>query len=138
MVQTNYTTEWQPIIGFHGKTIGKSDGRIFRKNIQGSKHLLRTPRAIAIDACALDELPPTIQIIEVFDTENSKNYTTTIGNFHRYKMELDRGFGRQYALTLNRWSIIDPNSSLQMAFPLPCDPYVSPQMAFVFTWSSNV
>lgn len=100
------TSQCQPIRGYGGRIIGTSDGVVFRKTIKGSLHLLRCPPAIAIDAEAYDiEIAPSHQRIEVYDMEAGRTYSASIETFDSLKGELDRGFGRQYFVTLNHWHV---------------------------------
>jgi len=118
MVRCHCTT-WQPVRGYRGKAIGRSDGRTFRKTIKGSKHLLRSPRAIAIDAEAYDhEIALNCQYIEICDTESRTLYQSTVVDFDRYKGELNRGHGRQYYLRLSRWQITNLSSHTPRQLPL--------------------
>ena len=121
MVRYYYTTKWQPVMGYDGKIVGQSDGHVFKKKIKGSKHLLRKPPAIGIDAPAYEqEIAPTCERIEVFDMESNRLYVSTIENFQRNRGELDRGHGRQVYLILNRWQVTDlsPNAPRQLGFAL--------------------
>ncbi|MBT4512822.1 MAG: hypothetical protein HOC20_11520 [Chloroflexi bacterium] len=130
-IRDNYSTRSkQPIHSIDGKIIGRIDGNVLRKRIRGSKHILRTPKAIAIDANAFDrEIAPTCKNIEVHDTESNEVYTSTIDNFSQYKMTLDRGHGRQYALPLRYWEFDGKQSNFQPAKPEP-DPNSSKQRSF--------
>ncbi len=131
MVRRNYTTEFQPVIGFNGKTIGHSDGHTFTKKIKGSKHILKKPPAIAIDAEAFDrEIASTCQKIEVYDSESNRLYTSTTENFNHHKGTIDRGFGKQYFLPFHRWDSDTPEAPAKVTFPIDITPIVSPQMAF--------
>ncbi|MDP2719570.1 MAG: hypothetical protein Q8P44_07060 [Dehalococcoidia bacterium] len=86
------------------KIIGHIDGKKFEKVVQGSKHMLKKPPAWCIDADAFDnEILPTCTEIIVRDTESGVEYYSTMFNFEQYKGTIDRGFGRQYFLTLNHW-----------------------------------
>lgn len=44
-----------------GKVAGQLQGDVFIKPVVGSRHMLRTPRAWAIDAELYDEIRPSIQ-----------------------------------------------------------------------------
>lgn len=88
-----------------GKTIGFLDNGYFLKPVVGSKHQLREPPAWAIDADAFDEwVKPNAREIIVTDTEAKIRYRVSVETFDKLKVELDRGFGRQYFLTLNYWT----------------------------------
>ncbi len=120
MVRHNYTTiEWQSIRGFDNKTIGKSNGRIFKKTIRGSIHLLRKPPAIAIDADAYDKhIAFSHQLLEIYDSETNRLYTSSTEDFNLHRIEFDRGHGKQYALAMNHWHVTDlnPDAPQQLTF----------------------
>ena len=128
MVQGNYTTGTQPVYSCDGKVIGQIEGQVFRKNIKGSKHLLRKPRAIAIDVYAYDEdIATACECIEVKDQETGITYVSTIENFNRYRIKLDRRHGQQYALPLGYW---DYDGKQGCGQPPKPKPKVSPQLGF--------
>ena len=86
------------------RTIGFIENGCFLKPVVGSKHQLREPPAWAIDAEAFDEwVKPNAREIIVTDTEAKIRYRVPVETFDRLKQELDRGFGRQYFLTLAHW-----------------------------------
>lgn len=90
----------------NGARIGHVDGDTFHKEIQGSRHMLRTPRAIAFDLSTLrDAAHAGATSARVVDTETGTVYTATMKRIREYGGELNRGFGRQWFLTLNHWSI---------------------------------
>ncbi|MFC2017882.1 hypothetical protein ACFLTQ_01075 [Chloroflexota bacterium] len=90
------------------KVIGHLEGNKFIKTVSGSKHMLRQPRAWAVDAEVFDnEVIPNATEIIIKDREGCQEYHASIETFDRLKGQLDRGFGRQYYLTLNHWQIYD-------------------------------
>lgn len=89
-----------------GKVIGYLQDHTFIKPVLGSKHRLKRPPAWAIDAEAFDrEVEPNATKIVVRDRETGLEYHCLVEVFDRLKAELDRGFGRQYFLTLNHWEV---------------------------------
>jgi len=89
-----------------GKVIGYLEDHTFVKPVLGSKHRLRCPPAWAIDAEAFDrEVKPNATKIVVRDRETGLEYHCLVEVFDRLKAELDRGFGKQYFLTLNHWEV---------------------------------
>ncbi|MFC1967851.1 hypothetical protein ACFLVX_00460, partial [Chloroflexota bacterium] len=87
-----------------GKIIGTLDGNKFIKTVVGSRHRLRRPPAWALDAGAFDqEVRPNATEVIVIDKETGVEYHASVETFDQLKGELDRGFGRQYFLTLNHW-----------------------------------
>lgn len=92
------------------KTIGFLEHGCFLKPVIGSKHMLREPPAWAIDADAFDNwVKPNAKEIIVTDTEAEIRYRVSVETFDRLKVELDRGHGRQYFLTLNYWTKVKYN-----------------------------
>ena len=89
-----------------GKIIGYLQNHTFVKPVTGSKHQLRCPPAWAVDAEAFDrEVKPNVTELVVIDRETGLEYHCPVEAFDRLKGELDRGFGRQYFLTLNHWEV---------------------------------
>ena len=108
---TNHNTHSHSVktpIRAQGKIIGYLEDHTFIKPARGSKHRLRCPPAWAIDAEAFDsEVKPNATEIIVVDKESGIEYHCKVETFDRLKGELDRGFGRQYFLTLNHWEVRD-------------------------------
>ena len=99
----------------NGKVIGHFEQNKFIKEVCGSKHKLKYPPAWAIDAEAFDkEVKFNATDIVVIDRETGIKYQTTVENFERHKGELDRGWGRQYFLTLSHWEI-ENNGNRQLS-----------------------
>ena len=90
-----------------GRYVGKVDGDTFKKFITGSKHILRTPRAIALSVESLTQAEQAgAREIAITDTESGLVYRASFAHFRRYSFELQRGgFEPQRALTLNRWNV---------------------------------
>ena len=100
------------------KVVGYLEANKFIKPVISSKHQLRQPPAWAIDAEAFDrEVKPNASEIIVIDKETGIEYHASVETFDRLKGELNRGFGRQYYLTLEHWQVED-NGNRQLAFAL--------------------
>lgn len=99
------------------KVVGYLEDNRFIKSVIGSKHQLRSPAAWAIDAEVFDgDIKPNATEIVVIDKETRIKYRTSVDSFDRLKGELDRGFGRQYFLTLTHWKIeSNGNTQLELA-----------------------
>ena len=94
------------LIKVGGKAVGCLQDNKFIKSVIGSKHRLRRPSAWAIDSNVFDErIKPNAAEIVIMDRETGKAYHCSVKAFDRLKGELDRGFGRQYFLTLSHWRI---------------------------------
>ena len=114
MVLIHSSTKEKRLVRVNGKTIGSLESNRFTKSVIGSKHKLRHPLAWAIDAEAFDsEIQPNATEITVIDKETGLEYHCLVDAFDRLKGELDRGFGRQYFLTLNHWQVRN-NSDKQL------------------------
>lgn len=92
---------------WYGETvIGYLEGTIFTKPVLGSKHRLNTPRAWAIDAEVFDEeVMPNATHFVVLERETGRRYQCKVAEFDRLKGVMDRGYGRQYYLTMNHWRV---------------------------------
>lgn len=103
---TSYSTK--KLVKVNGKVIGWLEVDTFYKSVAGSRHKLRKPSAWAIDAEAFDrEVMPIANKIVIIDKETDIEYHTSVDTFNRFKGELDRGFGKQYYLTLAHWQTKD-------------------------------
>lgn len=104
------------LINADGKLIGTIDTerRELVKRVVGSKHFLHTPRAIAIDAALYDANRHRFDMIRVEDTESGVVYVAHASHFDTWRIVLDRGYGRQYALLLSKWCVVG-RASEQMA-----------------------
>lgn len=90
----------------NGRVIGQVAGDIFRKSIQGSKHLLRSPKAICFDRSTLrDAVAAGATRAEIYDRESGTAYTATIDRLRERCFPVHRGHGEQVGMTLDHWSI---------------------------------
>ena len=86
--------------------VGRVNGIWFVKTITGSKHLLRTPPALAFDVSTLDDAEAAGAVaVAVTDCETGRTYRQRIDTIRRYGFEVRRGFGRQIALPLTAYAI---------------------------------
>lgn len=99
-----------------GKVAGQLEGNVFIKPVAGSRHMLRMPRAWAVDAELYEQVRPSIDRIVIEDRETGTRYHTTAEIFDTFRGELNRGFGRQYYLVLDRWTTERPGDVQQLAF----------------------
>jgi hypothetical protein len=91
-----------------GKVVGHVRGDTFYKEVYGSKHFLRSPRAIAMDAQSLNDAQKFgASRVEVVDLETKVVYKSTMSRIHDLGIPIDRGWGRQVALPLDDWSFRD-------------------------------
>ena len=61
-----------------------------------------------------EEIRPSATDIVVIDKETNTKYHTLVETFDRQKGELNRGFGRQYFLTLDYWQV-EKNGNRQLS-----------------------
>ncbi|MFC1955551.1 hypothetical protein ACFLWZ_03320 [Chloroflexota bacterium] len=114
MLSTYCSTQEKRIVRVGNKIVGHIEGDTFIKSVCGSKHKLRCPPAWAVDAEVFDnEMRPNASEFVIIDKETGIKYHTRVDTFDRLKGELDRGFGRQYFLTLNQWEVRN-NGYLQL------------------------
>ena len=98
-----------PIRAANGHIVAEVVGGVLRKRIQASRHFLRQPPAIAFDLCVLAEAERLgASQVEVLDRESGCIYAAPLWAFERWGLRLDRGFGRQAALRLERWAVSGP------------------------------
>ncbi len=92
----------------HGRStpIGYVRGQTFHKNIVGSKHLLRSPKAIAFDRSTLADAERAGAVTaHVVDDESRTIYRASIADIWTHGFSVNRGYGAQVALSLDRWAV---------------------------------
>jgi hypothetical protein len=108
MLDIYCNTKQRQLVKVDNKIVGTIENNTFTKSVTASKHQLRCPPAWAIDAKAFDnEIKPYADEIVIIDKESDTKYHTPVETFDTLKRELNRGFGRQYFLTLNHWQVED-------------------------------
>jgi len=109
------------IARFDGRVAWVIDGRVLRRTIDGSRHLLRQPPAIAFDAAEYQRLRREFDRIAVKDRESGIIYRITASDFDAKRELLDRGYGLQYYVCLEHWQTTQggyqPPLPLAMAIP---------------------
>lgn len=91
-----------------GKVYGVIENRTLKKRLAGTKHFLRNPPAIAIDADLFQQYRAEFDTIEVQDVETGVVYRLSAKQFESWCWELERGYGKQYAVLLSRWRVQKP------------------------------
>jgi hypothetical protein len=80
------------------------DGDILFKRCSKSKHFLTTPPGIAIDEDIFNEaVEEGIKYLQIFEREEKMYHSTTVEQFKKKNIFVDRGHGQQLALPLNYW-----------------------------------
>ena len=104
-----------PIRSHDGKVIGqvRADGT-FYKRVLGSKHMLHTPPAWAVDLSSI-RYAQTVgaKRVVIYDRETKITYEATLLHFHKHHFRLDRDFGAQVALPLEFWTVHSANPPIQ-------------------------
>ncbi len=96
----------RPIYAQNGKIVARADGDKMQKVIQGSKHFLRTPPAIAFDVfCITQAKRMNLKEIQVVDSETRTLYSVDMPTFLEKSLQLNSGFGEQMALTMEHWKV---------------------------------
>jgi len=99
-------TQSQAVHAASGQVVGQVRGDVFAKTVRASVHFLRKPPAIAFDLCSLQEAQDLgARLVCVRDSETGRQYLASVDAVWHFGFEFDRGFGRQLALPLERWSV---------------------------------
>jgi len=86
------------------KMIGTIHNRKFIKVVRKSKHFLHTPPAIGIDQEAVQRtIVDQCDVIFILEREEKATYASSVDNFLKHAMYIDRGFGGQLALPMKHW-----------------------------------
>lgn len=86
---------------------GKVIGKIFRRDLMGSKHRMRIIPGWGMDVTIIAELESRgVEAVEVLDTETKTLYLTKLANFANHGVLKDFGYGEQRILP-DKWWVID-------------------------------
>lgn len=99
------------IIWVNGKPVARIENRSYIKTVSGSRHFLRVPPAIAFDADTWDAYRHLFDSVQVTDRDTLAIRSLTADQFDSKRFEIDRGFGRQYAVVLDAWDIRLPDAT---------------------------
>ncbi len=87
------------------KVVGCIEGDTFHKQVEGSRHFLRRPPAIAFDVSTLDDAEKKgAKHVCVTDKETWKEYHARMSTVRDKGFSMNRGYGNQIALLLTEWS----------------------------------
>ncbi|NLG97114.1 MAG: hypothetical protein GX491_07115 [Chloroflexi bacterium] len=99
----------RPVYRSDGRIIGQLQGDTLVKKVTGSRHMLRTPKAWTVDVVAAEQAKRAgARYIEIRDRESGITYRVSLDRFIRYGIRLDRGYGAQIALPLEKWTVMNP------------------------------
>lgn len=88
------------------RTVAHVVGESLNKTIDGERHMLKRPPAIAFDEAVIEQaVQLSAKKIHVVDMRNRKNYDCTMDTFMEYCKVFDRGYGKQLYLVLAYWGI---------------------------------
>ena len=88
-------------IRVQNKVVGHIEGDTFHKQVEGSRHFLRRPPAIAFDVSTLDDAEKKgAKHVCVTD----KEYHARMSTVRDKGFSMNRGYGNQIALPLTEWS----------------------------------
>lgn len=91
--------------------MGWVEKNTFKKNVEGSKHFLKKPPAIAFDKSTIKDAQKFgATLIEVYDKETHRTYRASMDKLWEAGIHIDRGQGQQLALPFRYWDIDDPNA----------------------------
>jgi len=91
------------------KVVGIVVNDCFFKKVNGSKHFLRTPPAIAFDKSTITTaIKYGAKSIRVLDKDTEIVYEADMDYFNEFNFSINRGFGHQVALMLDNWTIDKP------------------------------
>ena len=105
----SYSSTLRPVfIKVRGQVIGQLRGQVFERRCYGSRHFLKRPPAICIDAGALADIEGAGGTqAEVTDLESGQVYRAPIVLFRERGFHVNRGFGLQVGLCLGEWQTGD-------------------------------
>lgn len=89
-----------------GVTVGWIEGPLLYKDVKGSRHFLRKPKAIAFQDCVLKRARElNVVLVKVRDTEAGEVYIAPLASLShdKYGFAVNRGHGEQTAMRLSCW-----------------------------------
>jgi len=92
------------VIRVGGRIVAGVRGDRLTKDIQGSRHFLRKPLAIALDVNSIDQATAAgATWAEITDIETGRCYTARLTTILARGVPFNRGFGAQIYLPLDDW-----------------------------------
>lgn len=104
-------------------------GRVWRKTAKASAHMLRAPKAWAVDTADLACVEALgVRYVCIHDLEQMRQYWARTETLHAKGWTLDRGFGEQTALSLDWWRPTSAEAdTVAQGLPEP-EPIVQPTL----------
>ncbi len=98
------------------KVVAEVVGDTLRKKIKGSKHLLRIPPAISFDLKSFhDAYKAGAKNVAVTDVETGDTYMASMLDVYAEGHIIDRGYGKQIYLDLDKWTKVVTEQTVQKA-----------------------
>ena len=84
--------------------------------MKASRHMLRKPRAWALDIQSLvDAEALGAHTVAIEDIETAQTYSAPMSLIRRFGFVFDRGHGRQIGLPLEQWAVTGGEVPLQLS-----------------------
>jgi len=94
--------------------VGIVVGETFAKTVHSMRHMLNNPPGWAFDVASIEQAKAYgARRIRLSDKDTDTVFETDFATFDRYAFDLNRGYGRQKALPLERWETHEPNEPRQ-------------------------
>lgn len=98
-----------------GRVVGNVAGDVFRKQIRGSAHMLRSPRAIAFDVSTLHDAERAgARRVEVTDTDSGRVYRAALSTVWARGWAFNRGHGDQWGVPIGVFNKDDAPAQLSL------------------------
>lgn len=92
-------------IKVYGKTVGVIENRVFVKRVDGRKHFLHKPPAIALDLNSIRQAQQFGAVeARIIDTASGIEYVAALQFIKEKGFYLERGHGEQVALPMKYWA----------------------------------
>jgi hypothetical protein len=93
-----------PLRSIQGRVVAHLVDRELHKEIDGTRHMLHSPRGIAFDVAILEAARRAgCELVQVFDKTSGTTYRAAFTEFDTHGVRLNRGFGPQVCLPLTYW-----------------------------------
>lgn len=87
-----------------GPRHGQVRGDVWTKSARASVHMVRVPKAWALDVTDLDAARAVgVQVVHIHDLEQLAHYWAALDIVTSRGFKMDRGFGEQVALPIEHW-----------------------------------
>ena len=94
-------------------------GRVWRKRVRKSAHLLNTPTGWAVDVFDLKRAEKLGAVrLDLHETEQDVIYSCALATLREYGRPIDRGCGKQILLMLGYWTTRDTDDPAPTAHQL--------------------